>query len=131
MQVHDVFAKREVKSNGVLFVDSVQIEGALSYIVSSYDRNGKMTIEGVLIANSFDKIAVNLQTLKYDVLFVDHNLIEFLPGAYISRSSLFQLGTTPTMVQFITTDLYLKLLIERPTKEMIHLYKHLNAWKPE
>lgn len=90
-----------------------------------------MTIEAILISNSYEKIAKNLLTLKYSVLFVDPNLIEFLPQAFISRSSLWKLATTPAMVQFITTDLYLKLLIERPTKEMAHLYKYLETWKPK
>lgn len=34
-----------------------------------------MTIEAILISNSLEKIAINLLTLKYTILFVDHNLI--------------------------------------------------------
>lgn len=131
MQVHDIFAKRPILSNGVLFVDSLQLEGTISYIVNSYDRDGKMTIEAILISNSFEKIALNLQTLDYQVLFVDQHLIEFIPHAYISRSSLHLIATTPAMSQFLTTDLYLKLLIERQNKEMNHLYKYLDRWKPK
>ena len=47
-----------------------------------------MTIEAILISNSLEKIAINLLTLKYTILFVDHNLIQYLPQAFISRSSL-------------------------------------------
>jgi hypothetical protein len=88
IQVQNIFAKRQITSQSVLFADPLQVEGTISYIVSSYDKDGKMNIEAVLIANSYEKIAINLLTLENSVLFVDHHLIEFLPLAYISRSSL-------------------------------------------
>lgn len=52
-------------------MDSLQLDGTISYLASSYDRDGKMTIEAILIANSYEKIASNLLTLNFNLLFVD------------------------------------------------------------
>lgn len=54
-------------------------------------------------------------------MFVDPDLIEFLPNAYISLSSMLE-DSNQTLSDFVTTDLYLKTLIEQPLPELVKLY---------
>ena len=98
-------------------------------MISSYNKDGKMLIEAILMANSFEKIAKHLTDIVCSVLFVDYQLIEFVQNAFITRTSLMQLCSSQQMTYFITTDLYLKLLIESPTKDMEFLFKHSNKWR--
>ena len=106
------------------------LEGAVAYLLSCADHDGQIKIEGILIANNNERVAHLLMSLKA-TLFVDLELIQSVPGAYLSKSSLQDLLSNETMKDFLTTDLYLKILIEQPTPLMQLLYTHLDAWRPE
>lgn len=94
IQVLDVYAKRDKFTEGVLFVDKFEVEGTIAFLISSYNKNGKMLIEAILMANSFEKIGKHLLDITCTTMFVDYQLVEFVPHAYITRTSLMQLCTS-------------------------------------
>jgi hypothetical protein len=48
------------------------VEGTIAFLISSYNKNGRMLIEAILMANSFEKIGKHLLDIACTTMFVDY-----------------------------------------------------------
>lgn len=110
VQVIDLCALRAGQPK-VLFVDRMPVEGTIAYLLSSVNCEGQIMVQGVMAANSFDKIGKHLQEIPAEI-FVDLDLIDLVPNAFVAKACLFNEEHSDALKDFFLSEAWLKTLIE-------------------